>query len=93
LPLVVHVAAGLAVPAVLQSDDPVVVRFARLIHRRVRAFWPAFGGSLSLTWLLLSVVQYSHPVLPCGGVGRNVAMLPCVTAVVARPGSSGQEAS
>jgi len=37
-----------------------VVGFARLIHRRVRAFWPAFGGSLSLTWLLLSVVKYSH---------------------------------
>jgi hypothetical protein len=26
-----------------------VVRFARVLHRRVRAFGPAFGGSLSLT--------------------------------------------
>jgi hypothetical protein len=38
------------------------VRFARLIQRRVRAFWRTFGPRrlrrhLSLTWLLLRVVQ------------------------------------
>jgi hypothetical protein len=37
------------------------VRFARLIQRRVRALGgpsarAAFGGNLSLTWLLLKVV-------------------------------------
>jgi hypothetical protein len=37
------------------------VRFARLMHRRVRAFGgpavrAAFGGNLSLPWLLLRVV-------------------------------------
>jgi hypothetical protein len=39
-----------------------VVRFARLIHRRVRvlggpAVRAAFGGNLSLPWLLLSVIS------------------------------------
>jgi len=75
-----------------------VVRFARLMHRRVRAFGrpsagAAYGGNLSLTWLLLSVVRYAHPVLPRWGASRNVAMLPCATVVVARLGPSGQEAS
>jgi len=53
----------------------------------------AYGGNLSLTWLLLSVVRYVHPALPRWGASRNVAMLPCATAVVARPGPSGQEAA
>jgi hypothetical protein len=34
------------------------VRFARLIHRRVRAFGPAFGGNLNLTWLPRRVVPH-----------------------------------
>jgi len=46
------------------------VRFARLIYRRVRALGrplagAAFGGNLSLTWLLLSVMQDD----PAGDLG------------------------
>jgi hypothetical protein len=33
-----------------------MVRFARLIHRRVRRLGPGFGGDLSLPWLLLTLV-------------------------------------
>ena len=42
-----------------------VVRFARLMHRRGRAFWLAFagavcGGSVSLPWLPRMVVRYER---------------------------------
>jgi Acetyltransferase (GNAT) domain len=54
-----------------------VVRFARLINRRGRAFWPAFGRRrlrrhLSLTWLPRRVVPKTHTGARSGRVGRLV---------------------
>jgi hypothetical protein len=58
-----------------------MVRFARLIHRRVRAFWPAYGaacgGSLSLPWWLLRVVPYpTRPRIARCALSRRPKLLP-----------------
>jgi hypothetical protein len=53
------------------------VRFARLIHRRgrdlgVHSARAPFGGSLSLPWLLLTVMPHEHRAVP--DIGQAVAI-------------------
>jgi hypothetical protein len=68
-----------------------VVRFARLMHRRVRDLGgptvrAAFGGNQSLAWLPRKVVRYERRAAARRRPGRSEPVARCRSWTIVRPG-------